>query len=162
MTVSKDAGGVMTLVDLLRWRAEVSGDHTAYSYNDEPRTFAELWSDVEVFAATLLAQGVRNGGRVVLALPNGHDFFTAFYGAQTAGAVAVPIFPGVPQARVVEVAGLCDARHVVVPSDTPHETLGEHTHEVLSSWLGKSLTEVDQLLAANVVLQDEWAERTTS
>ncbi|HSR46329.1 MAG TPA: AMP-binding protein [Acidimicrobiia bacterium] len=112
-----------TLVQLLAWRAMVSGDRTAYSYCDDPRTFGELWSDVEGFASALVEQGLRPGGRVVLALPNGHDFFTAFYGAQRAGGVAVPIFPGVPPGRVLEVARLCGAVHVVVPSDTQAETL---------------------------------------
>jgi len=34
---------------------------------------------------------------------------------------------------------------------------GEHNHDVLSQWLDMSLTEVDQLVADNVLLQDEWA-----
>lgn len=34
---------------------------------------------------------------------------------------------------------------------------GEHNHDVLHEWLGMSLTEVDQLVADNVLLHDEWA-----
>jgi acyl-CoA synthetase (AMP-forming)/AMP-acid ligase II len=123
VTLAKEAQNVSTLVELLAWRARVSGDRTAYSFKEVPRSFSELWSDVEGFAGAAIERGIESGGRVVLALPNGHDFFTAFYGAQRAAAIAVPVFPGVPAERVVQVAHLCGAKHVVVPSDTPSEVL---------------------------------------
>jgi len=34
---------------------------------------------------------------------------------------------------------------------------GEHNYDVLSEWLDMSLSDVDQLLSDNVLLQDEWA-----
>ena len=117
------AAASTTLLELLAWRAEVDGDRIAYSFIEEPRTFGELWSGVEVFALMLVERGVQPRDRVVLALPNGHDFFTAFYGVQRAGATAVPIFPGVPPARVFQFAQLCGARHAVAPADTPDDTL---------------------------------------
>lgn len=112
-----------TLVDLLRQRATASPDRVAYDFVGEPRTFGQLWADVEQFAAALIERGVGRGDRVVLAIPNGHDFFTGFYGAQRAGAIAVPTFPLAPPARILEVARLCGARHVVAPSDTAPATL---------------------------------------
>ena len=138
MTLPEEAQDVSTLVELLAWRAKISGDRAAYSFSDEQRTFGELWSAVEGFAAALVEQGVESAGRVVLALPNGHDFFTAFYGAQRAGAVAVPIYPGVPPERVSQVARLCGAEHVVVPSDTPSEVLSRwraeaRHHQILTA-----------------------------
>ncbi len=36
---------------------------------------------------------------------------------------------------------------------------GEHNHDVLSEWLDMSLSEVDQLVADNVLLSDEWADQ---
>lgn len=36
---------------------------------------------------------------------------------------------------------------------------GEHNHDVLTEWLDLSLSDVDALLADNVLLRDEWAER---
>ena len=124
MSRTKAAEDVTTLVELMAWRAAVSGDRTAYTFLDEPRTFAQLWSDVEGFAGSLVERGVEPGGRVVMALPNGHDFFTAFYGVQRAGAIAVPVFPGVPPARVIELAHLCGAGHAIAPSDTPRRCAG--------------------------------------
>ena len=37
---------------------------------------------------------------------------------------------------------------------------GEHNHDVLATWLDKSLTDVDQLLDQGVLVQDEWAANT--
>lgn len=112
-----------TLIDLLEQRASGSPDRVAYDFVGEPRTFGDLWADVERFAAALVENGVASGDRVVLALPNGHDFFTGFYGVQRAGAIAVPTFPLAPPSRILEVAGICGAGHVVAPSETPPATL---------------------------------------
>lgn len=38
-------------------------------------------------------------------------------------------------------------------------TRGEHSHEVLTEWLGLSLSDVDALIADHVLLRDEWSER---
>jgi len=38
---------------------------------------------------------------------------------------------------------------------------GEHTHDVLSGWLDMPLAEVDELLASGVLVQDEWAQRSS-
>ena len=108
-----------TLPALLRGRARNTPDGRAYDFEGRARTHAELWRDAEAFAAALTARGVAAGDRVLLVLPNGHDFFTAFHGAMRAGAVAVPTFPSVPPTRVPEMADLCGASVVVVPSDAP-------------------------------------------
>ena len=101
----------------------MGSDQIAYSFQGESRTFTDMWSDIQGFARTLLASGIEPGARVVLALPSGHDFFTAFYGAQCAGGVAVPIYPGVPPERMAQVADLCGARHVVIPFDTTGDVI---------------------------------------
>lgn len=44
-------------------------------------------------AALLLEQGVVQGDRVALVIPEGHEFVLSFLGAVYAGAVPVPIFP---------------------------------------------------------------------
>jgi acyl-CoA synthetase (AMP-forming)/AMP-acid ligase II len=117
------AEGAATLVALLAYQAAVGGERTAYFFNDEPRTFGRLWSDVEAFAGALVRHAVQPGGRVVMALPNGHEFFTALYGVQRAGAIPVPIFPGFAAARVIEMAQLCGAQHIVAPAAIPPQQL---------------------------------------
>jgi acyl-CoA synthetase (AMP-forming)/AMP-acid ligase II len=120
--------GPETLVELLDQLASNHGDATAYSYRDEARSYADLWSDAQAFAAALMDSGVEPGDRVVMALPNGHEFFNAFYGSLCAGGIAVPIFPRMPLERIAEVARLCEARHIVVSSSLrPDELAGWRT-----------------------------------
>ena len=111
-----------TLIEMLATRAREDGDRAAFLFETEPgrgepRTFGEMWRSIERFAALLLDRGLASAGRVVVAVPNGVEFFPAFYGVQRAGGVAVPIFPGSGPERVASIAGLCGARFVVVPSD---------------------------------------------
>jgi acyl-CoA synthetase (AMP-forming)/AMP-acid ligase II len=103
-----------TLIELLRERANIDPDTTAFTFGGAATTFAELWQSLQAFAASLLSSGIAAGDRVVIALPNGADFFTAFYGAQAAGGIAVPLYPGSGTGRILDVARRCDARHMVV------------------------------------------------
>lgn len=102
-----------TLVGLLELRAARAPDQTAFFWDDRPRSFGELRSGVTRFAAFLQAAGVAQGDRVLIALPNGPDFFTAFYGAMRAGAIAVPLFPPSGPERIASLARLCGARILV-------------------------------------------------
>jgi len=57
-------------------------------------TFVELRDRARATAKRLLAAGVRHGDRVVLSGRNHPDWVVAFFGIQLAGAVAVPLDPG--------------------------------------------------------------------
>jgi acyl-CoA synthetase (AMP-forming)/AMP-acid ligase II len=103
-----------TLIELLRARTRHDPDTTAFTFAGSATTFTELWQSLQSFASALLSSGIATGDRVVMALPNGADFFTAFYGAQAAGGIAVPLYPGSGAGRILDVAGRCDARHLVV------------------------------------------------
>jgi len=105
-----------TLIELLEIQAKESPSKAAFTWNGEPCTFAGLWKDVCRFGAYLRDSGTETGDRIVLAVPNGPDFFPSFYGAQRAGAIAVPLFPGSGAARIVSMALRCGARTIVVPS----------------------------------------------
>ena len=115
MTAPKPA----TLVEMLEIRARDDGARCAYVFEEKPHTFEEVWEGAGQVAAHLLALGLGPGDRVVLVLPNGPEFFHAFYGAQRAGGVAVPIFPGSGPERTFGIAALCGARVVVAPSTIP-------------------------------------------
>ena len=117
-----------TLIEMLATRARDDGGRAAFTFEGGPRrgrpcTFGELWEAIERFAALLLRRGLAAGDRAVLALPNGGEFFAAFYGVQRAGGVAVPIFPGSGPERVASIAGLCGARFAVVPSASAADEL---------------------------------------
>jgi len=56
-------------------------------------SYAQLWNDVQRFAAALQALGVQPGDRVSIMLPNCPQFVVAFFGASLAGAVVVNTSP---------------------------------------------------------------------
>lgn len=110
---------IETLIDLLAYRAENTAVSAAYTFLQEPVTFQTLWQRINQFATYLQSLKIERGERVVMALPNGHDFFAAFYGVQRAGGIAVPIYPGFSPQRIVAMVQLCEARIVILPADTP-------------------------------------------
>lgn len=110
---------VHSLIDLLEFRAQKAPDLTAFRFLDEPCTYGDMWRDINRFASYLLDSGIEAGQRVVLTLPNSAEFFAAFYGVQRAGAIAVPLYPGLGMEHVLDIVQLCGARSIVVPSLTP-------------------------------------------
>src|SRR5258708_16660067 len=95
-----------SLVELLAMRARDTPERPAFTFENTATTFAELWQRVNASAGQLLAAGLQPGERVVMALPNGAEFFAAFYGAQRAGGIAVPAFPGFGPEHLLRLAGL--------------------------------------------------------
>ena len=104
-----------TLLDMLAYRARINGDKTAFTFENKSTTYSELWDRVRRFGSFLLEQSLQPGKCVVVALPNGPDFFAAFYGIQLAGGIAVPLFPASDPARILRIAAACDAAYVVAP-----------------------------------------------
>jgi acyl-CoA synthetase (AMP-forming)/AMP-acid ligase II len=103
-----------TLPDLLEQRAGLTPQKAAFIWDDEPWSFDWLWRGLNGFAADLQRSGVGRADRVLICLPNGPDFFLAFYGAQRAGAIPVPLFPGSGPARIEAIGQLCGAQIIVV------------------------------------------------
>jgi acyl-CoA synthetase (AMP-forming)/AMP-acid ligase II len=81
-----------SLVDVLRATVERVGDGLAVAEIGGDRvTYQELWDRAARVAGGLRAEGVQAGDRVAIRLVNGLDWVLAFWGAQLAGAVAVPV-----------------------------------------------------------------------
>ncbi len=81
-----------SLVDLLRRSVDRVGERLAVAeVGGESVTYTELWDRSSRVAGGLRAKGVERGDRVAIRLPNGLDWVLAFWGAQLAGAVAVPV-----------------------------------------------------------------------
>jgi acyl-CoA synthetase (AMP-forming)/AMP-acid ligase II len=114
---------VATLIDLLAYRARETATTVAYTYLDQPRTYGHLWQSINQFATIMQRHGLQPADRAVIALPNGHEFFTAFYGVQRAGGIAVPIFPGFSPDRILAMVRLCQARIVILPATIPADRL---------------------------------------
>jgi len=104
-----------TLLDVLDFRRRHNGAQVAFTFQDRPTTFGELWEGIEYFAAALIDRGLPPRAPVITLFPNGPEFFTAFYGVQRAGGIAVPLFPASSSARVESIARQCEATWVVLP-----------------------------------------------
>src|SRR5207302_10551139 len=81
-----------SLVHMLR--ASVARDDNATAVvqiGGESLTYGELWERASRVAGGLEEHGVGRGDRVAIRLSNGVDWVLAFFGAQLAGAVVVPV-----------------------------------------------------------------------
>ena len=105
-----------TLVDMLDYRAAHSPDAVAFTFSDHAFTYAELWQRINGFGRYFQDLKLLPGDRIVLALPNGPEFFAALYGGQRAGYIPVPLFPGSGAERILSIARLCGSKLVIVPS----------------------------------------------
>ncbi|MDH5537821.1 MAG: AMP-binding protein [Rhizobacter sp.] len=115
-----------TLVDAFDWhllRHSAQRLVTLYESTDRPPvelSYAELHHDATAMAAGLAAFGLQPGDKVAIMLPTGREFFAAFYGAQRAGMVPVPLYPPVRPSqledhlrRVAGILGNAGARLLV-------------------------------------------------
>lgn len=104
-----------TLIDILATHAAAEPERTAFTFpKNTSCTFGELWKNINRFADFLINQGLKPKDRVLIVLPNSSIFFTAFYGAQRAGGIAVPIYPGSGIERIIRLAKLCEASFVII------------------------------------------------
>jgi long-chain acyl-CoA synthetase len=103
-----------TLGRLLDQAAERFGDTPAVVYNQKRWTYRELLACVNRMAGGLSRYGVRQGDRVVLALPNCPEYVISFFALQKLGALVVNAGP---------LMGLDDLRHLVTLT-TPRVVIG--------------------------------------
>jgi len=123
VTVPSALEDVTTLVDMLAFRAKHTPDKEAFVFEGESVSHARLWDETNRVGSTLIANGLKPGDRALVIIPNGTEFFPAFYGIQRAGGTSVPLFPGSGTRRVLTILSACDAKAVIVPSDTPEDVL---------------------------------------
>jgi long-chain acyl-CoA synthetase len=107
-----------SLVAMLR--ASVERDPHAVAVVEvggESVTYGELWDRAARVAGGLAAAGVARGDRAAILLPNGLAWVLAFWGAQLAGAVAVPVNTRFKESEVDYVVQDSGAAHVFVPGE---------------------------------------------
>jgi long-chain acyl-CoA synthetase len=81
-----------SLVHMLRASVERDpGAEAVIEVGGERLTFQQLWDRAARVAGGLSASGLAKGDRAAILLPNGLDWVLAFWGAQLAGVVAVPV-----------------------------------------------------------------------
>ena len=87
-----------TFVDILRDRAQVSGDKIAYRFlvdgdkEELTLTYGQLHQRALAIAARLKDEA-KPGERALLLYPPGLEFICAFFGCLYAGVIAVPAYP---------------------------------------------------------------------
>ena len=97
---------VNNLVQAIQRSAQVDGQGVTFIDDsiDDARfiTYRELLHESRKLAAFMQAQGVENGHRVALMLPNNDSFYLAFIGALLLEAIPVAIYPPIRLARLDE------------------------------------------------------------
>jgi long-chain acyl-CoA synthetase len=86
----------VTLVDIVRQRAEERPDAVALRFEGATTSYRSLVEQAQAFAHALEQRGVKRGDRVALLLPNCPQFFIAELGAWMAGAIVAPMNPTYP------------------------------------------------------------------
>src|SRR3954453_9475429 len=107
-----------SLVEMLR--ASVERDRAApaiIEVGGPSYSYGELWDAAARVAGGLRANGVQRGDRTAILLGNGADWVLAFWGAQLAGAVVVPVNTRFKEAEVDYVISDSGASSVFRPGE---------------------------------------------
>ncbi|WP_391557778.1 fatty acid--CoA ligase family protein [Robertmurraya sp.] len=83
----------MNLSAQLHETAKALPQKTAYYFNDEASTYAELDGAITKFASGLESLGVKKGDHIALLLGNSPYFVVSLYGALRLGATVIPVNP---------------------------------------------------------------------
>jgi long-chain acyl-CoA synthetase len=123
--ISRDANGIShyaerpdSLVAMLRLTVEKSPDHEAIvELAGERINYRQLWDRAARVAGGLKENGIERGDRVAIRLGNGLDWCLAFFGAQMAGAIAVPVNTRFSEAEVDYVVSDSGSRFSFLPGE---------------------------------------------
>lgn len=97
----------MLVHDFLTRQAGEQGDRVALVDASGTHTYGSLEARANQYARALLAAGMNPDDRVVLALENGADWVSAYFGILKAGGVAVPLPQGPRSDRLPRVVDDC-------------------------------------------------------
>src|SRR5258706_16232627 len=92
-----------TLIDALRDNAAITHEGMTFVRSDGSEralSYRDVWSEACRRARFLGDLGIEKGDRVILTVPEPDDFVLTFFGALTAGAVPVPLYPPQTLARL--------------------------------------------------------------
>jgi long-chain acyl-CoA synthetase len=114
--IARYRGRPDSLVHMLRTSVERGRDAPSIiEVGGERVTFGQLWDRAARVAGGLRAAGLQRGDRAAILLPNGLDWVLAFWGAQLAGAVAVPVNTRFTEPEVDYVVSDSGAEYVFNP-----------------------------------------------
>lgn len=123
--IVRDSGGVAhytgrpdSLVAMLRATVDARPEHEAIvELGGERVNYRELWDRSARIAGGLKARGISRGDRVAIRLGNGLDWCLAFFGAQMAGAIAVPVNARFSESEVEYVVTDSGSSFVFLPGE---------------------------------------------
>jgi len=123
--ITRDSGGVAhysgrppSLVEMLRATVEKSPEAEAIvELGGERVSYRELWDRAARVAGGLKGLGVAKGDRVAIRLGNGLSWCVAFFGAQMAGAVVVPVNTRFSEAEVEYVIKDSGSAYTFMPGE---------------------------------------------
>ncbi len=104
---------IRLLHELVEFMARERPDSAALLHKDASLSFAELAAEVEAFASQLCGLGLAADDRVAVYLPKQFEAVIGFFGAATAGGVAVPINPMLKPAQVAHILRDCNVRFLI-------------------------------------------------
>jgi long-chain acyl-CoA synthetase len=124
--VERDAQGIArytnlrnSIVEMLRDSVEERPDHEAVvELGGRRLTYQQFWDAAARVAGGLKNQGIGHGDRVAIRLANGVDWCVAFYAAQMAGAIAVPVNTRFSDSEVEYVVTDSGSSFVFQPGET--------------------------------------------
>jgi bile acid-coenzyme A ligase len=93
--------------------AEKDPDRPAITCGTDTLTRGELESAANRLARALLAEGVRPGDMVTIAVPNSTQWFVAFAACWKSGAIPQPVSARLPQRELQAILELADSRVVI-------------------------------------------------
>jgi len=123
--VTRDSRGIAhyddrpnSLVEMLRATVDKSPEHEAIvELGGERINYRQLWDRASRVAGGLKQIGIKRGDRVAIRLGNGLDWCLAFFGAEMAGAVAVPVNTRFSEPEVEYVVTDSGSRFSFVPGE---------------------------------------------
>jgi long-chain acyl-CoA synthetase len=105
----------LSLVDLWRSAVHEAGESICTIYEGEATTYRELDALSDRLARFLVSNGLKQGERVGILLPNSPEFVVSFYGALKAGGVVMALNPAYRPAEVETQARESGIKVLILP-----------------------------------------------
>lgn len=80
----------LAVAELLERAARKRPEKGAVFDGSKRISYGELYKDVQLLASSLAAQGIEKGDRIIVYMPNWHEFVTVYFAVAKLGAIIVP------------------------------------------------------------------------
>jgi acyl-CoA ligase (AMP-forming) (exosortase A-associated) len=110
-----------TLPDLLRNTAQHYPDVQVLAWRDQQMSAQQLWRACLSWASLMKSSGIKPGDRVAIWLPKQFETVIAMWAASLAGAVFIPVNPGLKPAQVLHILTDSGAQLLVSSRDRCHQ-----------------------------------------